>query len=61
MSPGPHQLVKHFGDVRDQWIKDDLAGWLAPNQIYDGVADPVRSAMASDEVYIVTTKQVGHY
>jgi hypothetical protein len=51
-------MVKNFGDVRDKWIAEDLAGWLAPNRIYDGIADPVRSAMTSDEVYIVTTKQV---
>jgi hypothetical protein len=53
-------MVKLFGDVRDQWIDQDLAGWLAPNRIYSGVAGPVADAMASDEVYIVTTKQVLH-
>lgn len=53
-------LVKLFGDVRDEWIASDLDGWLAPNRIYDGVADPIRSAMRKDEVYIVTTKQA-HY
>jgi hypothetical protein len=35
----------------------DLEGWLAPNRIYPGVADAVRSLMASHEVDIVTTKQ----
>lgn len=54
------KMVELFGQVRDEWIKNDLAGWLAPNRIYDGVADPVRAAMESDEVYIVTTKQA-HY
>lgn len=52
------QLVELFGCVRDDWIAADLAGWLAPNRIYDGVTAPLKAAMDSDEVYIVTTKQV---
>ncbi len=52
------QLVQLFQDVRDNWIKEDLAGWLAPNRIYDGVAQPVAHAQQRDEVYIVTTKMV---
>lgn len=51
------QLVDLFGSVRDQWIESDVAGWLAPNRIYEGVAGPVQQAMQADEVYIVTTKQ----
>lgn len=51
-------MVELFGRVRDDWIAADLAGWLAPNRIYDGVADPVRTALAAHHVYIVTTKQV---
>jgi hypothetical protein len=59
--PAPRpQLVTLFGRVRDEWIADDLAGWLAPNRIYPGVAEAVRGALAGgDEVYVVTTKQVG--
>jgi hypothetical protein len=52
------QLVALFGKVRDDWIADDLAGWLAPNRIYPGVADAVKAAIQKDEVHIVTTKQV---
>jgi hypothetical protein len=52
------QLVQLFGSVRDNWIAEDLAGWLAPNRIYPGVADAVAATMQQDEVYIVTTKQV---
>lgn len=52
------QLVELFGGVRDEWIASDVGTWLAANRIYEGVADPVREAMSSDEVYIVTTKQV---
>lgn len=53
-------MVDLFGSTRDEWMARDLEGWLAPNKIYDGVADPIRAAMANPatEVYIVTTKQV---
>lgn len=59
----PHrelQLVKLFGSVRDNWIAEDLQGWLAPNRIYPGVADAVKASLQSKdtEVYVVTTKQV---
>lgn len=53
------QLVHLFGSVRDQWIAEDLNGWLAPNRIYPGVADSLAAAVQSDEVFIVTTKQAG--
>ncbi|EFJ53097.1 hypothetical protein VOLCADRAFT_101579 [Volvox carteri f. nagariensis] len=54
------EMVELFGQVRDDWIAADLDGWLAPNRIYEGVADPVCGAMSSHQVYIVTTKQA-HY
>ncbi|GLC38636.1 hypothetical protein PLESTB_000454800 [Pleodorina starrii] len=54
------EMVDLFGRVRDEWIAADLDGWLAPNRIYEGVADPVRAAMSRHELYIVTTKQA-HY
>lgn len=54
------EMVMLFGSVRDDWIAKDLAGWLAPNRIYEGVAPLIASAMAASEVYIVTTKQA-HY
>lgn len=51
------QLVELFGATRDEWMATDLDGWLAPNRIYPGVADSMKSLMAEHEVYIVTTKQ----
>ena len=47
-----------FSKVRDEWIAEDLDGWLAPNRIYEGVAAPVKQSMGSNEVYVVTTKGV---
>jgi hypothetical protein len=54
------ELVELFGGTRDVWMQEDLQGWLAPNEIYEGVAEPLDAAMKADdtEVYIVTTKQV---
>jgi hypothetical protein len=53
------QLVELFGSTRDEWMAADLEGWLAPNRIYPGVAQAIQALMERDEVYIVTTKQVG--
>lgn len=52
------QLVELFGAVRDDWIKQDLHGWLGANDIYPGIAEDLAIARERDELYIVTTKQV---
>ena len=52
------QLVDLFGSVRDDWIKQDLHGWLDANDIYPGIAEDLAIAHERDELYIVTTKQV---
>lgn len=52
------EMVALFGRVRDEWMAEDLQGWLSLNSMYDGVAAPVRGAQQQAEVYIVTTKQV---
>jgi len=46
--------------TRDEWIKTDYDGWLAPNVFYPGVVDATQAALASPscDTYIVTTKQV---
>lgn len=51
------QLVELFGSARDHWIKEDLAGWLAPNHIYEGVPAVLNQLLQREEAYIVTTKQ----
>ncbi len=53
----PAQLVELFGSARDHWIKEDLAGWLAPNHIYKGVPAVLNQLLQREEAYIVTTKQ----
>lgn len=52
------QLVELFGNVRDDWIKRDLHGWLDANEIYPGVAEDLAAIHQRHELYIVTTKQV---
>eukprot|EP00268_Persea_americana_P053638 TRINITY_DN6091_c1_g2_i1.p1 TRINITY_DN6091_c1_g2~~TRINITY_DN6091_c1_g2_i1.p1 ORF type:complete len:190 (-),score=29.61 TRINITY_DN6091_c1_g2_i1:518-1087(-) len=48
-------LIDLFGKVRDEWIDNDLSGWISANRFYPGVADALK--FASSRVYIVTTKQ----
>ncbi|WVZ62864.1 hypothetical protein U9M48_012558 [Paspalum notatum var. saurae] len=48
-------LVDLFGRVRDDWIENDLSGWIGANRFYPGTADALK--LSSSEVYIVTTKQ----
>ncbi|XP_072957021.1 uncharacterized protein [Typha angustifolia] len=48
-------LIHLFGRVRDEWIENDLSGWIGANRFYPGVADALK--FSSSSVYIVTTKQ----
>lgn len=48
-------LVDLFGRIRDDWIENDLSGWIGANRFYPGTADALK--FSSSEVYIVTTKQ----
>ncbi|CAD5196991.1 unnamed protein product, partial [Musa acuminata subsp. malaccensis] len=48
-------LIDLFGRIRDEWIDNDLSGWIGANRFYPGVADALR--FASSQLYIVTTKQ----
>ncbi|CAL5090001.1 unnamed protein product [Urochloa decumbens] len=48
-------LVDLFGRVRDDWIENDLSGWIGANRFYPGTADALK--LSSSEAYIVTTKQ----
>eukprot|EP00250_Pteridium_aquilinum_P012109 c20517_g1_i1 orf=321-1136(-) len=48
-------LVELFGQVRDDWISQDLQGWILANRFYPGVTDALK--FATSKIYIVTTKQ----
>jgi phosphoglycolate phosphatase-like HAD superfamily hydrolase len=50
-------LVDMFGQARDRWLAEDLAGWLARHSFYPGILDALKQFMARGEVFILTTKQ----
>ena len=44
--------------ARDNWIKNDLAGWLKLHRFYPGVLDRLKQVIDSNvQFYIVTTKE----
>jgi phosphoglycolate phosphatase-like HAD superfamily hydrolase len=50
-------LVRRFGQARDEWIRDDFPSWLASHAFYPGVIDAVRRALERAAVFVLTTKQ----
>ncbi|PKA66423.1 hypothetical protein AXF42_Ash007121 [Apostasia shenzhenica] len=50
-----NELIDLFGSVRDEWMNEDLSGWIGANRLYPGIADALR--FSSSHIYIVTTKQ----
>jgi phosphoglycolate phosphatase-like HAD superfamily hydrolase len=55
---GPAELKRLFGDCRDQWIQQDLPGWLHTHRFYPGVIAALQQALLSrKEMVILTTKQ----
>jgi phosphoglycolate phosphatase-like HAD superfamily hydrolase len=49
------EMVDAFGDVRDAWIKDDMASWLEINKFYPGVPQALNTCKG--KAVLVTTKQ----
>jgi phosphoglycolate phosphatase-like HAD superfamily hydrolase len=49
------ELKQRFGAIRDAWIADDLADWVAMNPLFPTIADKLQSL--THEWYIITTKQ----
>ncbi|MFB2933977.1 HAD family hydrolase [Aerosakkonemataceae cyanobacterium BLCC-F154] len=44
--------------VRDEWIGEDLGGWLGLHRFYPGVIERLRGAIANSvKIYIITTKE----
>lgn len=50
-------LVRLFGAARDRWIAAAPDEWLARHRFYPGVADALRGALRSAQLFILTTKQ----
>lgn len=51
-------VVQKLDGVRDNWIKNDLDGWLGLHRFYPGVIDRLKQIVNSEvDLYIVTTKE----
>lgn len=54
----PQALATRVDSIRDQWIADDLDGWLKIHRFYPGVADRLKRWIVTGlKVFIVTTKE----
>jgi phosphoglycolate phosphatase-like HAD superfamily hydrolase len=51
------ELKQLFGETRDQWIADDLAGWVNMNPLFDGVTEKLQQLDLQHTWYVITTKQ----
>jgi len=54
----PVLLAKTLDQVRDEWINQDLDGWLNLHRFYHGVIERLKSLLSSSTLlYVVTTKE----
>ncbi|BAY24814.1 hypothetical protein NIES2100_46110 [Calothrix sp. NIES-2100] len=52
------EVAAKLDNLRDQWIADDLNGWLSLHRFYPGVIDKIKATVASTvQLYIITTKE----
>jgi phosphoglycolate phosphatase-like HAD superfamily hydrolase len=50
----PHAVGQVVDGLRDQWIEQDLAGWLAEHRFYSGVIDRLKQV---ENFVIISTKE----
>lgn len=51
-------LKQLFGETRDQWIREDIAEWIAMNPLFDGIPEKLRLLSNQTDAWcIITTKQ----
>lgn len=55
----PAQLVAQVDGTRDEWISQDVEGWLREHRFYSGVGDRLKTILRSSEVQvaIISTKE----
>ncbi|ACK72338.1 conserved hypothetical protein [Gloeothece citriformis PCC 7424] len=54
----PKEITETLDQVRDDWIHNDLEGWLHLHQFYPGVIDKIGQVLkSSTKLYIITTKE----
>jgi phosphoglycolate phosphatase-like HAD superfamily hydrolase len=52
-----NELTKKLDRTRDNWIKNDLEGWLSLHRFYPGMIDKIQQILnSSTKFYIITTK-----
>jgi phosphoglycolate phosphatase-like HAD superfamily hydrolase len=51
------QCARWFGEARDAWIAEDLAGWLSHQGFYPRAMEKFKETLITNPVFIVTTKQ----
>ena len=56
--PSPKILAAQLDQIRDRWIEEDLAGWLALHRFYPGVLSWLQILLAQEQpIAIVSTKE----
>ena len=51
-------IALKLDNLRDEWIKTDLEGWLNLHRFYPGVVERMKITLAGEtKIYIVTTKE----
>jgi phosphoglycolate phosphatase-like HAD superfamily hydrolase len=54
----PSDLGQQVDKIRDEWITNDLEGWLALHRFYPGVIERLQQILETPtQVFIVTTKE----
>lgn len=54
----PADLAAAVDGVRDQWIRQDLTGWLELHRFYPGVLPRIQTALAAGtQIMIISTKE----
>jgi phosphoglycolate phosphatase-like HAD superfamily hydrolase len=51
------ELKSLFGEIRDQWINENMPEWVEMNPLFEGVAKKLQTLSTTNTWYIVTTKQ----
>jgi phosphoglycolate phosphatase-like HAD superfamily hydrolase len=51
-------VARKLDRIRDNWIQEDLPGWLALHRFYPGIIDRLQQIIKSpSELYIISTKE----
>jgi phosphoglycolate phosphatase-like HAD superfamily hydrolase len=54
----PRDIGSKLDRNRDEWIDNDLDGWLSLHRFYPGVVEKIKATLNSEtELYIITTKE----